>query len=180
MDFYGDLTDADFEGDLLVQAAGHDQCHHLPLTRGQGLKARFQFGEYLLVLQPRAIARQAQLDRVQQVLIAEWLGQEFDRASLYRPDRHRDVAVPGDEYDRNMNVGRRELPLKIETASAGQPDIEHKAGRPFRAPIFHKFRYRGQRLDLQAHGTQQTFERLADPRVVINDDNGRFRTHRSR
>lgn len=32
MDFYGDLADADVVGDLLVEAAGHHQGHHLPLA----------------------------------------------------------------------------------------------------------------------------------------------------
>jgi len=52
-------------------------------------------------------------------LIAERLGQELDRSTLYRPDGHRDVTVSGDENDRNLNVRRRELSLKIETALAG-------------------------------------------------------------
>src|SRR6516162_67102 len=180
MDFYGDLADADIEGDLLVETAGHHQGHDFALAGGERLKPRPQRGDCLFVLQPCAIAREAQLDRVQQVLIAERLGQELDRSSLYRLDGHWDVAVSGDEDDRNLNVRCRELSLKIETASAGQPDIEHKAGGSFRAPFFDEFRHRSQRLYLQAHGTEQALERLTDPRVVIDDNDGRLRSHRSR
>jgi hypothetical protein len=64
-------------------------------------------------------------------LIAERFGQELDRSSLYRLSGHRDVAVSGDEDDRNVNARRRQLSLKIETTSARQPDVEHTAsGRP--------------------------------------------------
>src|ERR1700724_2289483 len=111
-------------------------------SRGEGLEARPQRGDRRFVLQPRAISREAQLDRVQQVLIAERLGQELDRSSLYRLNGHRDIAVSGDEDDRNVNVRRRELSLKIETASARQPDIEHKASGSFRAPFVDEFGHR--------------------------------------
>jgi hypothetical protein len=73
----------------------------------------------------RAISSEALLYSVQQVLIAERLGQEFDRSPLYRLDGHWDIALSGDENDRNPNVCRRELSLKMETAFAGQPDIEN-------------------------------------------------------
>src|SRR5262249_2442368 len=115
MDFYGDLADADVIRDLLVEATGHHQGHHLTLARGERFEARPQRGDCLFVLHPRVVSREAQLDRVQQVLIAERFGQELDSASLYRLDRHRDVAISGDKDDRNMNVCRRELSLKIKT-----------------------------------------------------------------
>src|SRR5262252_852670 len=139
MHFYGDFADADVVGDLLVEATNHHQCHYLSLAWGKSLEACPQRGDHLFVLQPRAISPEAQLNRVQQVLIAERLGQELDRATLYRLDGDRDVAVSRDEDDRNVNVRRRELSLKIETASPGQPDIEHQARGPFRAPFFHQF-----------------------------------------
>ncbi len=91
---------------------------------------------------------------------------------------HRDVAVSGDEDDRNVNVRRRELSLKIETTSARQPDIEHEAGRSVRAPFVQEFGNRSQGLGLRADGSDQAAERLADPRVVIDDDDGRLLGHR--
>src|SRR5437868_1992123 len=139
MDLYSDLADADRVRDLLVEATGHHQGHHLTLAGGEGLEARPQRGYCLFVLQPPAISREAQLNRVQQVLIAEWLGQKLDRSSLYRLNRHRDVAVSGNKDDRNMNVRGRQLSLKIETASAGQSDIEHEAGGAIRPPFVQEF-----------------------------------------
>src|SRR5207245_3975892 len=132
------------------------------------LEARPQRGDCLFVLQPCAISCKAQLDGVQQVLIAERLGQELDRSSLYRLDGHRDVPVSGDKDDRNVNIRRRQLSLKIETTSPGQPDIEHEASGAVRAPLVQEFGNRSQGLGLHADGSDQTAERLADSRVVID------------
>ena len=65
------------------------------------------------------ISREAMLNGVQQVSIAERLAQEPERSTLYRLDRHWDVAVSDDEDDRNPKVRGGELSLKIETALAG-------------------------------------------------------------
>ena len=81
----------------------------------------------------------AELNRIQQVLIAERFREELDRSSLYCLDGHRDVAISGYKDNRNVNVRRRQLTLKIEPASAGQPDIEHKASGSFRAAFFNEF-----------------------------------------
>jgi len=178
MNFYSGLADADVVRDLLVEAASHDQGHNLTLAGGEGLEARPQRGDCLFVLQPRAISLEAQLDRVQQVLIAERFCQELDRSSFYRLDGHRDVAMSGDEDDRNVNVGRRELSLKIETTSAGQSDIEDEARGAVRAPFAQEFGNRSQGLGLHADRSDQAAERLADPRVVIDDDDGRLFGHR--
>jgi hypothetical protein len=72
--------------DLFVQTAGHHHGHHLAFAGGERLEARPQGGDCPFVLQPRTISRKAQLNRVQQILIAERLGQELDRSSLYRLD----------------------------------------------------------------------------------------------
>jgi len=39
MGFHGDLADAEFAADLLVQQAGHDQRHHVALARREQLIA---------------------------------------------------------------------------------------------------------------------------------------------
>src|ERR1700730_2617674 len=161
MDFYRDFADADLVGDLLVETAGCDQGHYLTLAGREGLEARPQPGESFFVLQPSAVARDAELDRIEQILIAEWLGQELDRSVLHRLDRHRDVAIAGDEDDRELDVRGGELSLKIKTASSGQPDIEHQAGRPGRPAVLEEFIYRSEQLRLQPDGSEQAADRLA-------------------
>src|SRR5438045_3184181 len=139
MDFYGNLAEPDLVGDLLVETASRHQGHHLTLAGGEGLEARPQPGQGLFVLQPSAVARDALLDRVEQILVAEGLGQELDRSALHRPDGHRNVAVSGDEDDREVDIRGGELSLKVEAASSGQPDIENKAGGSVRTDRLEEF-----------------------------------------
>ena len=85
MDFNRDLADANVLSYLLVDAAGHHRCHHLTLARRES-RARPQLGDRLFVRQPGTISRDPQLDRVQQVLITERLGQKLHRSPLHRLD----------------------------------------------------------------------------------------------
>ncbi len=178
VDFDRDLADADIACDLLVKAAGHNQGHHLALTRGQRFEARPQHRDRLFVLQPGAISRKTQLDRIQQILIAERLSQELDRAPFHRLHGHRNVTVSGDEDNRNVDVRRRELSLKIETTPARQSDIEHQTSWSVRAPFVQEFGNRRQGFGLHANGSDQAAKRLADLWVVIDDDDGRLFGHR--
>jgi hypothetical protein len=59
------------------------------------------------LLAPGAMPLEAQLDRVEQVLVAQRLGHELDGTALHRLDRHRDIAVAGDEDDRQAKPGLR-------------------------------------------------------------------------
>src|SRR5262249_4122444 len=175
-----DLTDADVAGNLLVEATLQDLGHYFALAGGQRLEALPQRGQCLFTLSPRAITFKAELDRVEQVLIPDWLGQELDRSSLHGLDRHRDVGVRGDEDDRQIDVRRAELALEVETASSGQPYIEHQASRSFRAPGLQEFRYRCECSSLQTDRSQQGPKRLSDIWIVIDDDDtGLWLRHRS-
>ena len=57
-------------------------------------------------------------DCAQQHVVAEWLRQELDRPRLHCPDRHRHVAVPGDEDDRHVDPIGSDALLQIETVEA--------------------------------------------------------------
>jgi hypothetical protein len=66
-----------------------------------------------------AIAFQRMLNRIQEILIAKWLGQELNRSGFHRPDRHGDVAMSCNKDDGRVAGRRGQLPLKIETAFPG-------------------------------------------------------------
>ena len=55
------------------------------------------------------------------------LGQEIRRARLDRPHRHRNVAVPADEHDRQRLAPRGQPALQFESVQAGHGHIEHQA-----------------------------------------------------
>ena len=87
-----------------------------------------------VILEPGAVASEADMNGVEQILVAERLRQKLDRTSLHRLHGHGNVAMPGDEDDRELNVSPRQLTLKFEAALPGKPDIEHEAGRPTGSP----------------------------------------------
>ncbi len=82
----------------------------------------------LFVLPSGTIAGEAELNSVEELLIPEGLCQELNGAALHRLHRHRDVAVPCDEDDREFLVRRGELTLKIKTALPRQSHVEDQAG----------------------------------------------------
>src|ERR1700722_6499625 len=132
MDLHGGLGDADIAGNLLAEAATRDLAPDFALARAQRLEAFPEGRHSHFVLPPGTIAREAERNGVQEVLIAERLRQELDGAALHRVHRHWNVAVPGDEDDRQVPVGCGKLALKIETALSRKPDVEHEASRTIR------------------------------------------------
>ena len=54
------------------------------------------------------------LNRIQQILVAERLGEELDGSGLHGPHGHRDVTVGANKDDRNINLSLSQLALEIE------------------------------------------------------------------
>src|SRR5690349_21896739 len=73
------------------------------------------------------IALERALYAVDQILVAKGLLQEIERPVLHRLDRHRDVAVPGDENDWNGGATQIQLLLQLDAAHAGHTYVEHQA-----------------------------------------------------
>jgi hypothetical protein len=130
-----------------ASATSDDQCQDRLLARRQGGEALSEHCDQRLVLPVQPISLDGGLDRIQEVLLAEGLGQEFHRAGLHCPHRHRDVAVTGQEDDRQIDVRCIQLLLKIKAAFAGQAHIEHETARTLRPSVFEEFLGRGKHPD---------------------------------
>jgi hypothetical protein len=117
----------------------------------------------------RAIFVERKLDGVEQILVADRLGEELDRARLHGPHRHRDVAVASDEDDRDLDVRLGELGLKVEAADTGQPDVEHQATRDVGLAGLEELGRRSEHLDLHPHRRQQAPQGVTDGGVVVDD-----------
>src|SRR5437763_15596866 len=124
----------------------------------------------MLVLSPLAVALERSSDRVQHVLIAKRLGEKIDSAGFHGLHRHRDVAVPGHEYDRSMDVRLGELGLEVESGEPRQSDIEQEAGCHIGKLAAQQGRGRTERLDLEAGRSKQAAQRLAHGFIVVNDE----------
>src|SRR5262249_30291877 len=77
----------------------------------------------------RAVALDPASNGVEQILLAERLRQELDGAGLHGADRHWNVAVAGEEDDRQLGLRVGELALQIEPAEPREPHIQHEASR---------------------------------------------------
>src|SRR6516165_877130 len=88
-----------------------------------------QFSDLTSVLSIYDILPDRLMNRIEQGLVAKGVGQKLNRPGLHRFYRHRDVAMAGDEDDRNRTIGRSQFALEIETAQSGQPYVENEARR---------------------------------------------------
>src|SRR5262249_26425824 len=103
-------------GNLLICRARDDHGDHLVLARSQQFGALFQFRYFFFLFAPRTILLQRDANGIEQILVAEWLSQEFNRPSLHSANAHRNVPVAGDKDYRDANVSFRKLLLKIKAA----------------------------------------------------------------
>src|SRR4051794_33863954 len=132
MHLHGGFGNADIAGNLFAKAAVRDLNHDLALPWAQRVEASPEGGQAFFSLTSGAIAREAELNGVEELLIAERLRKELDGPALHCLHRHRDVAVPCDEDDWEFPVRRGKLALKIKTALPRQPDVEDQAGGAIR------------------------------------------------
>src|SRR5580698_8694149 len=143
MDLYCSLSNADIVGNLLAEPPPCDVNHDLSLPGTQGRKTSFEVGQRAFTLPADAIARQAELNRVKKLLIADRLGEKLDRATFHGLHRHRNIGVSRDKDDRQVSAGRREFTLEFETALPRQSHVQHQAAWPLRRLGFEKIGNRG-------------------------------------
>ena len=98
-----------------------------------------------------AVALNSASNGHEQLLPAERLRQESDGARFHRPDRHGNVAVTGDEDDRQLRIRLDELTLQIESAEPWQAHIEHEASRGVRTTHVQERACRREHLDREPH-----------------------------
>jgi hypothetical protein len=104
---------AHLASNLLVQPTLGNLSQYAELTRRQGLASCPEFTETFILLAPRTIASQPEVNCVKQVLVAKRLREELDGAPFHGLDTHRNVAVPCDEDDRELGVRRNQIALEI-------------------------------------------------------------------
>src|SRR5258706_217338 len=96
---------------------------------GKQIEALLQFGKKFGLPARCSIAFNPRLDRVKQFLLAQGLGQEFNRSGFYCPHGHGNVAVTADEYDWKRDARFDQRALKFQPARPRQSDVEHDAAR---------------------------------------------------
>src|SRR5579864_6325122 len=115
-------------------------------------------GRLFFLFAAAAIFLKRYVNSVKHILLAKRLGQELNRSGSYRLHRHRNVAMPGNEDDRNGDSGVSQFGLKIKSAQSWQSNVEHQATGDIGKLVLQEIRCRFERLDLQVDGSQKTLE----------------------
>ena len=114
------------------------------------------------------------------IVVNQGFRQELDGSRFHRLDRRGNVAIPGDEHNRNVVVRVGHLALQVESAQARQLQIEHQATRRTRPRVCQKLARRRKQLHLPSSGPHQTSQRLPHGRVVVHDKDDRLRLRHTR
>ena len=169
MHLHRKFGDADIVGNLFVQATRRDLSHDLTLAGAERFEALPEHTQGPVALPTCTIASEAGLDGVEKFLITERLCEKLYGTALHRLHGHRNVAVRGDEDDRNLLVRSSKVALKLKTALPRHSNVEHQTARAIRRFGTQKIRNRRKLLGVQTDRPQQTHNRVAKLGIVIND-----------
>src|SRR4029077_5066880 len=112
---------------LFIEHPGNDKAHDLTLACGQRLVAFSQLSKLSLPLTGDPVTIQGLMDRIEQVLVAEGLGQELHRAGFHGPHRHGNVPMGGNKNYWNPNARVDQLVLKVQTVDSRKSHIQNQA-----------------------------------------------------
>src|ERR1700733_8553401 len=115
LDLHGTFRSAEVTSNLFIEHAGYKHGDHLLLAGRQRVEALLEIGYFFLLFTSGTISLQCDANRIQQILVAEWLGEKFHCPSFDSADTHWNVAVAGEKDDWNMNVSDCQLALKVES-----------------------------------------------------------------
>src|ERR1700730_11900548 len=116
------------------------------------------------------------LDGVEQILVAEWLRQELNRARLHCPHGHRDVAVGGDKDNRPRLSRLDQLALQVQAALPGHANVQNDAAGGILQRSAPELLSRRKRAHLKVNRAYEAIEGFANRLVVIDDNDDRFVT----
>src|SRR5216684_9029943 len=127
MDLHGDFAGPELRSYLLIEHARNHQAHDLALACGQRIVPLSQLGKLTLLLARHPVAIQSLVDRIQQVLIPEGLGQELYRTGFHGLNRHRNISMASDENNGNADARISQLALKVQTVDSRKSHIQNQA-----------------------------------------------------
>src|SRR5580704_11703177 len=79
------------------------------------------------LLTPSTVALDRHLDRLEQLLLVQGLGQELNRPGFHCPHGHGNVTVTADKYDWKMDIRFDQRTLEFQSARSRQSNVKHDA-----------------------------------------------------
>ena len=172
MDLDGFFHDAEIGGGLLVQLTGDDMGENFTFARGERVKAGLdvlQFGAG----EPRdAVLLNGDLNRLEQIAVIHRLGEEIQCSAFHCLHTCGDVAVAGQENNRDGAAFHRQSRLQLQAIQAGHREIEHETTGGAGVVAFQKFLRRAERHHVEPRRAQQAREALQHCGIVVHDENG--------
>src|SRR5258706_13010728 len=108
------------------------------------------------------------MDGVQQTAAAEGFGKEFDGAGFHRADRHGDVAVRGNENDRDVNPRLGQFVLEIHATQAWHAHIEYEASGSFGPMTGQELSGGVESLHFEPCRAKQAFGRATNRGIIVH------------
>src|SRR5258708_6137496 len=108
-------------------------------------------------------------DGVHQYIVPKWFCQEFHRTRLHGLDRHRHVAVAGDEDDRHVGPIDGDAFLEIEAIEVGKCHVKYQAARRIDSWTGQELLRGRERLRLPTRASDQQFQRFAHRNIVVDE-----------
>src|SRR6202795_590983 len=171
MDLDGCFACSDGVGYLFAQEARNDPRQHFSFTRCQRFEALPQHRDFSVSLAPGPIPFQRELNRIQQILLAERFGEKLYGSRLHGSHSHGNVAVRTYKDDRNMNVSLGQLVLEIEPTDPWQPDVEDETTGCIRTLAYQELLCGPEQLDLQTYRSDEALDRTTNRGIVIDNEN---------
>src|SRR5579864_2686003 len=119
LDLHSTFRRAELARNLFIEHARRKHGDDLLLARSQRVEAPLDFRYFFLLFTSGTVSLQCDANSIQQILIAEWLGEEFNRPSFDSANTHWDVTMASEKNDWNMNLSRCKLALEVEPTQPG-------------------------------------------------------------
>ena len=165
-----DLAYAEFPADLFIQRTGNHQLYNLTLTMIDRIKKVPYPPYFCLATNNDLAALDGVSDGTQQCVIAKWLRQELDSASLHCLDGHWYVTVTRNEDDRHIDPIAGHAFLQIEPIETWKRNVKYEAARNKDSWAAEKLLCGCECVRLPALAENQQLQRLAYGDVVVNHE----------
>jgi hypothetical protein len=153
-----------------------DHCReNFALPWREQFEARAQRCNFGLQLTSGSIPLQRELHRIQQVLITKRLGEKLDRSRLQGFHAHGDVALLGNQDNRDTNSRLDQLLLEIKPTYSTRSDVEDEATGYIRTFGLQKFLGGAEMRYLQSCRLDETLDGATHRWIVIHHENNRDR-----
>src|SRR5262249_4215867 len=121
-----------------------------------------------------SISGNRMLHGVEKRLVVERFRKEVHRPRLHSAYGHGNVAMAGDEDDRDVIAGSLEDLLQLEAALTRHSDIEQETARAVIVAPVEELSHRGERLHAIAGRPEEPLDAAPNRRIVVDDDHGRL------